>query len=119
MPASRTQPAESEVGHMVILKPELKGCGMERFVGVEEARSTLGRLAEDVAAGDEVWLTKRGRPLAVLVGRDEFDRLRAAASRAQRAELTQRLADVRRLVTDAGLDPQVIDEALMAARSRG
>jgi prevent-host-death family protein len=92
---------------------------MERFVGVEEARSTLGRLAEDVAAGDEVWLTKRGRPLAVLVGREEFDRLRAAASRAQRAELAQRLADARRQVADAGLDLGLIDEALAAARASG
>lgn len=90
---------------------------MERFVGVEEARSRLGRLAEDVAAGDEVWLTKRGRPLAVLVGRAEFDRLRVAASRAERAELAQRLADARRQVAEAGLDPAILDEALAAARS--
>jgi antitoxin (DNA-binding transcriptional repressor) of toxin-antitoxin stability system len=76
----------------------------------------LGRLADDVAAGDEVWLTLGGRPLAVLVGRDEFDRLRVAPRRAERAELAQRLADVRRQVADAGLDPGIIDEALAATR---
>lgn len=90
--------------------------GVERFVGVEEARGSLGKLAEEVAAGDEVWLTKRGRPLAVLVGRDEYDRMRAAATRAERAELAERLAEARRRVKEAGVDPQIIDDALAAVR---
>ena len=89
---------------------------MERFVGVEEARASLGRLADEVAAGERVWLTKRGRPLAVLLGRDEYDRLKAAATRAERAELAQRLAEARRRVREAGLDPQIIDDALAGAR---
>lgn len=92
---------------------------MERFIGVEEARASLGRLAEQVAEGDEVWLTKRGRPLAVLLGREEFDRLRAAATRAERAELAERLAEARRRVTEAGLDPRIIDDALAVARPPG
>lgn len=90
---------------------------VERFVGVEEARSSLGRLAAQVAAGDEVWLTKRGQPLAVLLGREEFDRLRTAANRAERAELAQRIAEARARVAEAGIDPAILDEALSAARS--
>jgi prevent-host-death family protein len=44
----------------------------ERFVGVEQARGQLGRLVDDVAAGsDAISLTKRGRPVAMLVSRDE------------------------------------------------
>lgn len=105
------------VNCQVRLKLNLEVVGsVERFVGVEEARSTLGRLAEDVAGGDEVWLTKRGRPLAVLVGRDEFNRLRTAASQAERAELARRLADARQRVAEAGLDPAIIDEAFAAVR---
>jgi prevent-host-death family protein len=109
------------VGHLavltVILKLELKVVtGVERFVGVEKARGSLGRLAEQVAEGDEVWLTKRGRPLAVMLGREDYDRLRAAANRAERAELAERLAEARRRITDAGLDPQIIDDTLAVAR---
>lgn len=85
----------------------------ERFVGVEEARAKLGQLAEQVAQGEEVWLTKRGRPLAVLLGRDDYDRLRATATR---VELAERVAEARSLVAEAGLDPQIIDEAVSAAR---
>lgn len=89
---------------------------VERFVGVEEARATLGRLADEVAAGEEVWLTKRGRPVAVLLGREEYTRLRAAATRAERAELAERVAKARKQVREAGLDPQIIDDAVQAAR---
>lgn len=89
---------------------------VDRFVGVEEARATLGRLADEVAGGEEIWLTKRGRPLAVLLGRDDYDRLHAAATRAERAELADRVAEARRKVAEAGLDPQVIDDAVAAAR---
>lgn len=90
---------------------------VERFVGVEKARSSLGKLAAQVAAGDKVWLTMRGQPLAVLVGREEFDHLRAAANRAERAELAQRIAEARARVAEAGIDPAILDEALNAARS--
>ena len=48
---------------------------MERFVGVEDARGSLGQLVDDVAAGgDVVALTKRGKPLVVLVSREEYMR---------------------------------------------
>lgn len=90
---------------------------MERFVGVEEARGVLGRLAEDVADADEpVWLTKRGRPLAVLVSRDEYTRLRRQATRAERAELSELLAESRRRTVEAGVDTDAVDEAIDAAR---
>jgi prevent-host-death family protein len=48
----------------------------ERFIGVEQARGQLGRLVDDVAGGaDAISLTKRGRPVAVLVNRDEWEAL--------------------------------------------
>jgi prevent-host-death family protein len=47
-----------------------------RFIGVEQARGQLGRLVDDVAGGAEpVSLTKRGRPVAVLVNRDDWEAL--------------------------------------------
>jgi len=46
---------------------------MERFIGVDDARGSLGRLVEEVAtSGDVVSLTKRGKALAVLVSREEL-----------------------------------------------
>ena len=89
---------------------------VERFVGVEEARPVLGQLAQEVADGDEVWLTKHGKPLAVLLSRDAYTRLRQAAARAGREELAARVAEARRRVAEAGLDPQIVDEAVEAAR---
>ena len=90
---------------------------MERFVGVEDARSSLGRLVEQVATGgDVVALTKRGKALAMLVSRDEYLQMKLAASERARAELAQALDSARRRVQDAGLDAGVIDEAISAAR---
>ena len=89
----------------------------ERFVGVEEARGQLGRLIDQVAQGsDPIALTKRGQPLAVLVSRDEWEALHELVRAEARDELRQRLKQVRRRVTSAGLDPTAVDEAIEAAR---
>ena len=90
---------------------------VERFVGVDDARSSLGRLVEQVAAGgDVVALTKRGKALAVLVSRDEYLQMKLVASERARAELAEALGSARRKVREAGLDAGVIDEAIAAAR---
>ncbi|HTV11366.1 MAG TPA: type II toxin-antitoxin system Phd/YefM family antitoxin [Acidimicrobiales bacterium] len=90
---------------------------MERFVGVEDARGSLGQLVDDVAAGgDVVALTKRGRPLVVLVSREEYMRLKLAETDRARSELREVLGAARRKVAAAGLDPGVVDEAIAAAR---
>ncbi len=90
---------------------------MERFVGVEDARGSLGRLVEEVAAsGNVVALTKRGKALAVLVSRDEYQQMKLAASERARVELGEALGSVRRAVRDAGLEVGVIDQAIAAAR---
>ena len=90
---------------------------MERFVGVDDARSSLGRLVEEVAAGgDVVSLTKRGKALAVLVSREEYLELKLAATERAREELSGALAQARSTVREAGLDVGVIDEAIAAAR---
>lgn len=90
---------------------------MERFVGVEDARGSLGRLVEEVAAtGDVVALTKRGKALAVLVSRGEYVQMKLAETERARAELGDALEAVRRAVRKAGLEVDVIDEAIAAAR---
>lgn len=90
---------------------------MERFVGVEDARGSLGRLVEEVAAGDNVvTLTKRGKALAVLVSREEYLQMKLVATERARTELAESLRSARRVVSEAGLDVTVIDEAVAAAR---
>lgn len=44
---------------------------------IAEARSRLPRIVDEAEAGLEVELTRRGRPVAVVVSRRDFDRLRA------------------------------------------
>ena len=89
----------------------------ERFIGVEQARGQLGRLVDDVAGGSEaISLTKRGRPVAVLVNRDEWEALQQLVRTDARDELRRRLAQVRDRVAEAGLDQATVDEAIEAAR---
>jgi prevent-host-death family protein len=40
---------------------------MTKSVGVHEAKTHLSRLLEDVAAGEQVVITRRGEPVASLV----------------------------------------------------
>jgi prevent-host-death family protein len=49
---------------------------MSQRYSITEARSRLPSIVDQVEAGVEVELTRRGQPVAVLVSRREFDRLR-------------------------------------------
>ena len=49
---------------------------MPRTYSIAEARSSLPRIVDEAEAGLEVELTRRGQPVAVVVSRREFDRLR-------------------------------------------
>lgn len=90
---------------------------MERFVGVDDARGSLGRLVEEVAnGGDVVALTKRGKALAVLVSRDQYVQMKLAATEQARAELGEALGSARSAIRKAGLEVGAIDEAIAAAR---
>ena len=48
---------------------------------IAEARSNLPDLVKKAEAGRAVELTRRGEPVAVLIGRKEYDRLLTRASR--------------------------------------
>jgi prevent-host-death family protein len=49
---------------------------MTRRYSIAEARSRLPSLVDEAESGVEVELTRRGQPVAVLVSRREFERLR-------------------------------------------
>lgn len=49
---------------------------MSHRYSIAEARSRLPRIVDEAEAGIEVELTRRGRPVAVLVSCREFERLR-------------------------------------------
>jgi hypothetical protein len=85
-------------------------------MGVEEARSQLGRLMEEIAdPGGSVALPSGAGLLrswsAARVRASQADRNRKA-----RGELSRRLVHVRREVKAAGLDLSLVEEALAAVR---
>lgn len=49
---------------------------MSRRYSIAEARSRLPSLVDEAESGVEVELTRRGQPVAVLISRREFERLR-------------------------------------------
>ena len=49
---------------------------MSRRYSIAEARSRLPSIVDEAESGIEVELTRRGQPVAVLVSRREFERLR-------------------------------------------
>jgi prevent-host-death family protein len=53
---------------------------MSQRYSIAEARSRLPRIVDEAEAGVEVELTRRGKPVAVLVSHREFERLRGRHS---------------------------------------
>lgn len=74
---------------------------MTKSVGVHEAKTYLSRLLHDVAAGEEVVITRRGKPVARLV----------AAARSERRAFG---IDRGRLVVPDDFDA-TLDEDVLAA----
>jgi prevent-host-death family protein len=90
---------------------------MEHTVGVDVARTMLGKLVKEVARFDDVTvLTHRGSARAVLMSVYEYERLTEIRRQLARGELYARLAQARKSVADAGLDVSVIDGAIAAAK---
>lgn len=89
----------------------------DRTIGVEEARGKLGQLLDEVnASGEPITISKRGSTYGVLISRQEYARLKLAASRLAREELAARLAQARDAVAKAGVDPSEVDEAIAEVR---
>jgi len=57
---------------------------MKQTIGMTAAKSKLAELVGQVKYGKRIFiLQRRGRPMAVLIGVDEYERLQAAATRPQ------------------------------------
>ena len=83
---------------------------MSKRYSIAEARANLPTIIDEVEVGAPVELTRRGKPVAVVVSRDQYDRLtlgRPSFVEAYRAFCARFDLD------DVGLDPQ-FSEALRA-----
>jgi prevent-host-death family protein len=70
-------------------------------IGAFEAKTHLSSLLERVAAGEEVVITKHGKPLARLVGAADLDASRSG-------DAFERLRNLRKGVTLGGLSWQAL-----------
>lgn len=76
---------------------------MANRYSIAEARDNLASIVHDVEQKGPVELTRRGRPVAVLMSLGEFNRLRSP-----QGGFTERLAKLR---TESGADLDGIDDA--------
>ncbi|MGH4015548.1 MAG: type II toxin-antitoxin system Phd/YefM family antitoxin [Pseudonocardiaceae bacterium] len=89
---------------------------MERL-SVSEARARLPAVLDRVADGDEVTITRHGRPVAVLVRPDALRTRRAEATIRQARQLADLLAAAgQQLLTPAGLSAERAEELVQAVR---
>jgi prevent-host-death family protein len=75
---------------------------MPRQYSIADARANLPDIVDQAEAGGEVELTRRGQPVAVVVSRRTFDRLRDR--RGQFSDAYQRFLE-RFSLEEIGLDP--------------
>jgi len=70
-------------------------------VSIADAKNTLPRLVHEVEAGSSITLTRRGKPVAVLISCAELDQLRRRSTRFSEAyaELLERF-DLEELAID-------------------
>ena len=79
---------------------------MSRQYSIAEARSSLPTIVDQAEAGQEIELTRRGKPVAVVVSLREFERLRG--ERAFFGDTYKRFLKAHSL-RDAGLDEGFFD----------
>jgi antitoxin (DNA-binding transcriptional repressor) of toxin-antitoxin stability system len=71
-------------------------------IRVSEARATLPQILDRVTDGEEVTITRHGRPVAVLVRPDLLRVRRVSAAFEMAADVDRLLRDARDLPVDAG-----------------
>lgn len=82
-------------------------------VSIAEARNALTRLIHRAEDGEPVHITRRGKPVAVLVSRDEYDRLESDECR---RDFWQAIVDWR---SQAGFDwPELTPDEVDGWRDR-
>lgn len=93
--------------------------GMSGTVSISEARAALPRLLDRVVAGEEVTITRHGRPIAVVVRPDALRVRRAEGALAGAQEVREVLERGRLapLARQGSLSPQWADELLAEVRA--
>jgi len=90
---------------------------MEKIVPIEEARRTLGKLVVEVASSKRpVIIARRNSERAVLVGYEEYERLRSHETQAAESRFHEALERIHSAVAKAGVKPEVVSEAIRKAR---
>ncbi len=88
-------------------------------VSMSEARATLPQLLDRVLAGEEVTITRHGRPVAVVVHPDALENRRAAGAFAAAQALHELLEQGRRtpLAARGTLSPERGEELIAEVRA--
>lgn len=87
-----------------------------RYVPVEAARRELGRLVREAATGEPVTIGRRGTEQAVLLGSDEYERLRRLEEQVAIERVEDALREIRAAVRKEKLPRSVVEDAIGWAR---
>lgn len=91
---------------------------MEKVVAIEEARKKLGKLVLEVASSRRpVIIARRNSERAVLLGYEEYERLKAQEAQAAEGRFQEALDRIHSAVAKAGLKREVVEEAIRKVRS--
>ena len=91
---------------------------MDRTLTVTDARAALPAILDQVEAGDEVTITRHGRPIAVVVQPGALRSRRADSALARAADIERRLTRARRSPRPtAGLSQRYADELVADMRN--
>lgn len=91
---------------------------MEKIIGVDEARAKLGSLVKEVSnCGEPVIITRRSKDKAVLLGRDEYIKLKEMEAENARIKLRSVIKKIRDFIKEEGLSVGEVEEAIKVVRS--
>lgn len=90
---------------------------MERIVPIEEARRKLGKLVVEVVSSKKpIIIARRNSERAVLVGYEEYERLRSHEAQVAESRFHEALERIHSAVAKARLKPEVVSEAIRKVR---
>jgi DICT domain-containing protein len=89
-----------------------------RNAPIENDDIRLRELFDHLTEGDAAQLTQDGRLAAVVVDRESYDQLLLAAGQDARRELKGMAAETRKRIAEAGLERELVDEAIEAVRAQ-
>jgi prevent-host-death family protein len=90
---------------------------MEKIVAIEEARRTLGKLVLEVASSRQpVIIARRNSERAVLLGYEEYERLRSQEAQMAEIRFHEALKRIHSAVARAGVRPEDVKEAIRKVR---